>query len=217
MEVDPDLIWLPRQTDDPTDDTKLLQIRRPSGEDVVVEFKTHRHLVFSGIRQILVKHCKAREDSISKAEQLRQEILGCRVAKNFGQHFGVYFGQVMSVDRPNQESIDEDLYTVRFDDGDSEEYSIAELYGTFLLFEKERVVFIRLHLLTSTLNESLGASTRTSCLLLRYNQSILPCRESTFGSQEKRIGTRRSYFDLEQCCRSAVCGTKEQEISDEQR
>lgn len=136
MEDDPALHWLPVQSD-PPDDCKYLEIRRldrssigdSSSAAVVVEVRMHRHLAFHGIRRILQRYCQMRIDGYTEVEKLRQEILGCRVAKDFGRDLGVYVGQVMSVDRTNPTSMDEDLYTVRYDDGDYEDYSITELYG----------------------------------------------------------------------------------------
>lgn len=130
--ADPDLVWLPPPniTDASEEDCRQLEIRRPAGEPVAVEVKTQRHLAFHGVRSVLLQHCQARTNAMTDAERLRQLILGCRVAKDFGKKYGgVFFGQVVSVDRSGKESGVDDLYSVRFDDGDSEDYSIKELYG----------------------------------------------------------------------------------------
>jgi hypothetical protein len=142
LDKDPALTWLHNRADLP-EDSVWIQVCRPAGgasEGVVVEVRNHRHLAFHGIRRILSENCKARDDSLTEAEKLRLEILGRRVAKDFDPPFGVYVGQVMSVDRFNKESVDEDFYTVRYDDGDTEEYSVTELYGKSRVHQQVRVV-----------------------------------------------------------------------------
>lgn len=63
------------------------------------------------------------------AEMVRDALLGCRIVKVFGRR--PYRGTVESVAR-GSEALDQDLYSVLFDDGDREELENHELYGTSL-------------------------------------------------------------------------------------
>lgn len=132
MEPDPDFIWRADNPNIEENAPALLQVRlSSSGPMMDIEVKKHRHMSFNGLPQMLMKYGNLRKETMTEVEKLRQEVLGCRVAKDFGpQQGGIYFGQVVSINRTRPETIDEDLVRVRFDDGDEEDYSVTQLYGT---------------------------------------------------------------------------------------
>ena len=134
---DDSLTWLPRPPSLPKD-SRLLQIRGEGADEIaVVEVRTERHLVHHGIQHLLTVQTRAREDNMSPVEKLRQELIGCRVAKtfDFDSATAIYRGQIMSVDSRRgddgtvAESVDGDIFVVEYDDGDQEEYPAGHLYG----------------------------------------------------------------------------------------
>jgi len=136
-DADDSFTWLPPPPNLPKG-SRLLQIRG-EGEDemTVVEVRTERHLVHHGIQYLLTVQTQARENNMSPVEKLRQELIGCRVAKTFnvGSTTAIYRGQIMSVDSSRgdngtaAESVDGDIFVVEYDDGDQEEYPAGLLYG----------------------------------------------------------------------------------------
>jgi hypothetical protein len=128
VEPDPDLVWMSPPADSESR-TDLFQIRQPStGQMIVVELTHERYIVFYGLPPLLRKYGAMRNAALSQVEALRQDILGRRIAKNFGPP-GIFYGHVTSIRRSSRTSLGCDLFMVRFDDGDDEEYHIVELHG----------------------------------------------------------------------------------------
>jgi len=91
--------------------------------------KMHRHLGHHGIRQLLLEH-RVRPEDMSTDEQVRDHMLGQRVAVDFPnrpEYDGdtIYRGFILAV-IPN-ESLEGDLYKVEYDDGDREVRKNIEL------------------------------------------------------------------------------------------
>jgi hypothetical protein len=121
--------WKLSQNDNPSDDSIFVRILGETGDSSVIEIKTHRHLAFHGIADVLVDCVRDRIQRNEEVETLCQDIVGCRFAKDFGE-IGVFRGQVHSYDRLNK------LFQVRYDDGDIEEFEISELYTHLRLYSK---------------------------------------------------------------------------------
>lgn len=137
---DPSLSWFPQSKDIPKD-SKVLQIRQTNpvtGADqiAIVEVRTERHLVHHGVQRALTLGSLARKLFITPDEKLRQELIGCRVAKEFtvDGETSIYRGQVMSVNSSRgggtpSAPVDKDDFLVRYDDGDEYPYTTPQLYG----------------------------------------------------------------------------------------
>ena len=93
-----------------------------------------RHLLFHGLRELWVDGMNARRRAASAVEVWRQDVLGCRIAKSFGAKR--FVGVVTFVDRDPQfpQSMDHDLLTIRYEDGDVEDFNISEFYEHLELF-----------------------------------------------------------------------------------
>ena len=93
----------------------------------------HKHLIHQSVRFLLLEKKESmKEQSQTQDEQLRQEILGQRVAKEFQNQVNkdgdpIYRGSIISIERGDE--IDDDLYHVLFDDGDREDLSTVEIFG----------------------------------------------------------------------------------------
>lgn len=121
--------WKLAQKDNLSDDSIFVRILGETGDSSVVEIKTHRHLAFHGIADVLVDCVRDRIQRSEEGETLLQDIIGCRFAKDFGK-IGVFRGQVQSYDSKNK------LFKVRYDDGDIEEFELGEIYSHLKLFTK---------------------------------------------------------------------------------
>jgi len=127
--------WYPEMTEGPFKGVDLLGIsRKTDGENVAVEVKTERHLAHHGVQRVLAEMSQKLLESTNELDTLRKELVGCRIAKTFNMVAGpeIYRGQVMLVnisDSADGKSVDSDIYSIRYDDGDEEEFSALELYG----------------------------------------------------------------------------------------
>jgi pantothenate kinase type III len=107
------------------------------------EFEIHsvKHLLVFAIGQVVYEQQRQHEqvERNSGSEQLRRDLMGLRVAMEFErpqQPDGDvwYRGSVIRINRGAdegrdwQESLDDDLYWIQFDDGDSQELTPFELY-----------------------------------------------------------------------------------------
>lgn len=73
---------------------------------------------------------------------MRDAILGQRVAKTFNTRFRgdpmTYRGTVSAVTRgPEDKGLEEDEYTIVYDDSDREDVGLTELYGKCMLWEED--------------------------------------------------------------------------------
>jgi hypothetical protein len=72
-------------------------------------------------------------ESPATEAQIRQNVIGCRVAKDFGrQNGGVYFGEIKHVvDDPEKSPLflDDLFFSVEYEDDDTEDFNIVELYS----------------------------------------------------------------------------------------
>ena len=111
--------------------------RKIDGKTVTVEVRNSRHLVHQGIHRLLVESSEQRQAQIDPVEAIRLELVGCRIAKTFLMDSGyqIYRGQVMTVcpssslPAASEGILDSDLFLVRYDDGDEENFSVSQLYG----------------------------------------------------------------------------------------
>ena len=94
-----------------------------------------KHLNHYGIGQLIQNKFKERGE-LSEEDKLRDLILGQRVAKEFDlkdlDGEGIYRGSIIAVLRGQE--LEHDLYMVRYDDGDEEQLSLPEVYGTSSCF-----------------------------------------------------------------------------------
>jgi hypothetical protein len=94
-----------------------------------IETVVCKNLVSKGVQALLLAKYEELMEvcETSGEERARRTALGCRVAKHFGSR--AYRGTVVSV-VVSGGTFDEDLYMVKYDDGDEEDYYPYELYGT---------------------------------------------------------------------------------------
>jgi pantothenate kinase type III len=98
------------------------------------EFDMHffKHLIHNGVAACLSEKVKeVSKKSKTPEDELRLAVLGQRLAKNFevADYNGdfVYRGTVMKI-LPG-ETIEDDLFEIRYDDGDNESMELEELFG----------------------------------------------------------------------------------------
>ena len=111
-------------------------VERESGNSMPsdgFQIRNSKHLCHYGIGFLLKNRLK--NMTISKDDELRQSLIGQRVAKMFenqpdfdGDY--VYRGSIVSI-RPGK-VLEEDLFSVRYDDGDMEQMELLEIYGESL-------------------------------------------------------------------------------------
>lgn len=94
------------------------------------EVEECKHLVHYGVAQLLMRNMIP--ESTDPDEQLREAIQGNRVAKRFASTSSydgtdIFRGSVMSIKRGPR--LEEDLFFVRYDDGDSEHLEFSDVYG----------------------------------------------------------------------------------------
>jgi hypothetical protein len=111
-----------------------MEVPRAAPRDDGIRIAVHRqrHLPFHGLRAIWWDAVQQREATMNAVERWRHDVLGCRIAKSFGAH--CFVGAVTYVDWDAQcpDSIDHDLLTIQYDDGDVEDFNLSEFYGTIL-------------------------------------------------------------------------------------
>jgi pantothenate kinase type III len=95
--------------------------------------KETKHLACYGIGN-LVQAKSVEVGTPTPDDELRLRLLGQRVAKHFAEpdlegDF-IYRGSIALV-LPGKDDMEHDLYSVRYDDGDAEQFTLAEVYGTF--------------------------------------------------------------------------------------
>ena len=102
------------------------------------DFEMHyfKHLIHNGVAACLAEKFKESKNLLSTPEdELRLAVTGQRLAKNFevADYNGdfVYRGTVIRV-LPG-ETFEDDLFEIRYDDGDSESLELEELFGKCLL------------------------------------------------------------------------------------
>jgi pantothenate kinase type III len=88
-----------------------------------------KHLIHYGVGHLLNK--KAVKRSEHPDDVLRDRIIGLRVAKEFDEitddEDKVYRGSIIRIAR--EDSLEQDLFYVRYDDGDAEHCEVKEIYG----------------------------------------------------------------------------------------
>jgi pantothenate kinase type III len=98
------------------------------------ELSNMKHLIHHGVAQLLSQKVDA-TPSDNPDDQLRESILGHRVAQNFevADDDGdfVYRGSVMSIKKDDYD-FNEDLFVIKYDDGDGEQMDLKQLHGTSL-------------------------------------------------------------------------------------
>ena len=97
--------------------------------------------VHLGIQTLLCHHF-VHPEKRSDDEKVRDAILGQRVAKTFNTRFRgdpmTYRGTVSAVTRgPEDKGLEEDEYTIVYDDSDREDVGLTELYGKCMLWEED--------------------------------------------------------------------------------
>jgi pantothenate kinase type III len=98
-----------------------------------IEIKEMKYLPTYGIGHLI--QAKSNEVGIpTPDEQLRLRLLGQRVAREFPipdtEGDSIYRGSIVGF-LPGEDNVEGDLYAVRYDDGDKEECSLDQVYGTF--------------------------------------------------------------------------------------
>jgi pantothenate kinase type III len=110
------------------------------------ELSNMKHLVHHGIAQLLSQKVDI-TPSENEEDKLREFMLGHRVAQNFevadddGEF--VYRGSVMSI-KKDEKDFEEDLFVIKYDDGDAEQMDFKQVHGTSLspylfLFAQNRI------------------------------------------------------------------------------
>jgi hypothetical protein len=135
-------------------------------------------------------------ESPATEAQIRQNVIGCRVAKDFGrQNGGVYFGEIKHVlDDPEKSplSLDDLFFTVEYEDDDTEDFNIVELYSAC---SRSVVVLFRKRF-TAHLHSN------TILFLRRSPEILLQCRCQASKRKERQFaGTSRS---IAASCRHAI-------------
>lgn len=98
-------------------------------EGIVIQ--KHKHLAHYGIAVLLEEVTKAAQKDQTEDDGIRAEIVGQRVAKKFRirSEDTTYRGSVAAVTRGD--SLEDDWFYIRYDDGDTEHLSIEGLYGKY--------------------------------------------------------------------------------------
>jgi pantothenate kinase type III len=91
-----------------------------------------KHLVHYGVGEVLKEEVQKANADISEDDKLRYELTGQRVVKIFDKpdYDGDYFyrGSIVSIQKHDL-SMEGDWFSIRYDDGDSEQMDIIQVYG----------------------------------------------------------------------------------------
>lgn len=126
------------------DGQRILEFKQPQVLPSNVTVIYHKYLIHMGITKVIMDEYVKRETVASEIQTIRDELIGLRVARNFPNRPDVdgdtvYRGTVFAVDPGEPEDgaqhsikdLENDLFLIMFDDGDKEDLSVQELYGTF--------------------------------------------------------------------------------------
>lgn len=118
------------------DDFSGVVAKEPGSDMPVNRFEVHemKHLVHYGIGKFLANQ---KETTLSADDQMRESLKGIRVAKEFPvpdyDGDSTYRGSVISI--KVGASLIDDLFMIRYDDGDEEQLELNELYEAMKLYQ----------------------------------------------------------------------------------
>jgi hypothetical protein len=132
--------------------------------------------------------------------QIRQNVVGCRVAKDFGkQNGGVYYGEIKHVvDDPekNPLSLDDLFFSVEYEDDDTEDFNIVELYSTCSL---SVCALFRQRFTADLHSNAILFLCRTLEILLQYHCQASEGKERQFAAANRSSATRCRHAIVSQC------------------